>query len=64
MRALSSSLLHEVQRDRARLVRRQRLLGERDELAVNPRAKHVAGLDVQVRGAAVDGRLDDLFHHQ
>src|SRR5437773_8370152 len=27
----------------------------------HPRPEHVAGLDVQVRGAAVDGGLDDLL---
>src|SRR6185503_19732612 len=55
---------HEVQRDRARLFRRERLLGERHEIAVNARAKDVAGLDVQVRCAAVHRCLDDFFHAQ
>ncbi|MFN8580696.1 MAG: hypothetical protein U0163_06920 [Gemmatimonadaceae bacterium] len=38
----------QAQGNRARLVWRQRLLGHRHELAIDPRPKHVARLDVQV----------------
>ena len=44
---------HEVQRDRARLLGRQRLLGEGDELAVNARPEHITRLDVEIRRAAL-----------
>src|SRR5207245_11756488 len=37
------------------------LLREGHQLAVDARPKHVAGLDVQVGGAAVDRGLDDLL---
>jgi len=52
----------QAQRNRLRLFRRQRLLGQRDELSVDARAEYVAGLDVQVRRAPIDRRLDDAFH--
>ena len=38
----------ELQRDRARLLGREPLLGERHELAIDAAAEHVTGLDVQV----------------
>ena len=53
---------HEVHGDRARLLRRERLLRQRHELAVDARAEHVARLDVQVGRAAIHRRLDDAFH--
>src|SRR5690606_26053202 len=52
----------ELQRDLARLVRAQPLLGQRDQLAVHTRAEHVTGLDVQVGCAALDRGLEDLDH--
>jgi len=44
------------------LVRSQRLLRQGDEAPIDARAKYVTGLDVQVGRAAIDSRLDDLFH--
>ena len=41
---------------------REPLLGERDQLAVDPRAEDVARLDMQVGRAPLHRRLDDLFH--
>src|SRR5262249_75579 len=55
---------HQVQRDCSRLLRREVLLGQGDQLSVNARAEHVAGLDVQVRRTAIHRRLDDLLHSQ
>ena len=51
----------QAQGDRLGLLRREALLGEGHELAVDPGAKHVPGLDVQVGCAAIDRRLDDLL---
>src|SRR5581483_4079797 len=53
---------NESQRDRPRLLRRQRLLGQRRQPPVYPRPEHVAGLDVQVARATIHGGLDDPFH--
>src|SRR5207237_7458494 len=51
----------EVLSDSPGLLRREPLLGERDELAVDPGAEHVPRLDVEVGRVAVDRRLDDLL---
>src|SRR4029077_906913 len=52
---------NEVLGDGPRLLRREPLLRERHELAVDAGAEHVPGLDVEVGRVAVDRRLDDLL---
>ena len=52
---------HQLERDRPGLLRREALLGERHQLAVDARAKEVTRLDVQVGGTALDRGLDDSF---
>ena len=54
----------DAQRDRLGLVRRQRLLRQRTELAIDPRPEDVPRLDVDVRRATIHRRLDDLLHHR
>ena len=52
----------ELEGDGPRLIGGQPLLGEGHQLAVDPGPENIARLDVQVGGAALDRRLDDLFH--
>src|SRR5207253_3494268 len=51
----------QVLRDRLGLLRRQAVLRQRHQLAVDAGAEHVSGLDVEVGRPAVDRRLDDLL---
>jgi len=53
---------HELEGDGLGLIRRQPLLGECHQLPVDPGAKNIAGLYVEVGRTALDRRLDDFFH--
>jgi hypothetical protein len=52
----------QLRTDLRHLFRREALLRERDELSADPGADEVAGLDVDVRRAALNGGLEDLDH--
>ncbi len=52
----------QLRRDGLGLIGRQPLLGQRAQLPVDPGAKDVPRLDVEIRRASLDGGLDDVLH--
>ena len=50
---------HQLDRHGPGLVGRKALLGERHQLAIDPGPEQIPRLDVEIRGATVNGRLDD-----